>query len=157
MSAGVIFYRRKLMRFCEGWMRYVALLALGLFLAIGLIAQTETGQITGTIQDATGAVVPNATIAAKNVATGAVRSTSTNSTGLYVLPNLAPGEWDVMVGAGGFASQKLRMTIGVGAKVTLDRKLEVGTASTTVEVAEAAIQVNTESQTLSNTVSTQQI
>lgn len=142
------------MRMCA---RYAALLALGLFLVMGLMAQTETGQITGTIQDATGAVVPNATITAKNVANGAQRSTTTNSTGLFVLPNLPPGTWDVTIGAAGFANQKVRTTVDVGAKVAMDRKLEVGTASTTVDVAEGAVQVNTESQTLSSTITTQQV
>lgn len=142
---------------CGRSLRHIALLALGLFLVIGLIAQTETGQITGTIQDATGAVVPNATIAAVNVATGSQRSTTTNSTGLFVLPNLTPGEWDIGISAAGFANQKVRMAVDVGAKLTLDRKLEIGSSSVTVEVAEGAVQVNTESQTLSNTISTQQV
>jgi outer membrane receptor protein involved in Fe transport len=134
-----------------------ALLALGLILAIGLIAQTETGQITGTIQDPTGAVVPNATLSAQNVATGAQRSTTTNSTGLFVLPNLTPGTWDVTISAGGFATQRVRSVVEVGAKITMDRRLEVGTASTTVEVAAGAVQVNTESQTLSATINSQQV
>jgi hypothetical protein len=141
----------------RSWTRYVALLALGLFLVIGLIAQTETGQITGTIQDPTGAVVPNATITAVNATTGSQRSTATNSTGLFVLPNLTPGTWDVNITATGFTAQKVRTTVEVGAKITLDRKLEVGTASTTVEVAEGAVLVNTESQTLSSTINNQQV
>ncbi len=145
----------KFMRNC--WTRYVALLALGLFLVTGQIGQTETGQITGTIQDQSGAVVPNASITAVNAATGALRSTTTNSTGLFVLPNLTPGVWDVNISAAGFAAQKARTTVDVGAKITLDRRLEVGAASTTVEVAEGAAQVNTESQTLSATINNQQV
>ncbi len=139
------------------WARCVLLLVLGLVLAIGVNAQTETGQITGTIQDASGAVVPNATVAARNVATGSQRSTTTNSTGLFVLPNLAPGEWDVVITASGFTAQKVRTVVDVGGKVALDRRLEIGTAATTIEVAEGAVQVNTESQTLSNTIGTQQV
>ena len=66
----------------------------GLMLAaLMLWGQAETGQIVGTVQDASGAVVPNVTIAAKNVATGAQRTSATNTSGLYVLPNLPSGEW----------------------------------------------------------------
>jgi len=145
------------MQNCGYRARFFALLALGLFLVIGLVAQTETGQITGTIQDPTGAVVPNATITAKNVATGAIRSSATNASGLFVLPNLTPGTWDVTIAADGFATQRVRSAVEVGAKISIDRKLEVGTASTTVEVASSATQVNTESPTLSATINTQQV
>jgi len=63
----------------------------GLMLAaLMLWGQAETGQIVGTVQDASGAVVPNVTVAAKNVATGTQRATTTNTSGVYVLPNLRP-------------------------------------------------------------------
>jgi len=130
----------------------------GLMLAaLMLWGQAETGQISGTIQDASGAVVPNVAVAAKNVATGVQRSTATNTSGVYVLPNITAGDWEVTLSASGFASQKKRVTVDVGAKVTLDAKMEVGQTSTTVEVSTGVVQVNTESQTLSNTISNQQV
>ena len=130
----------------------------GLMLAaLMLWGQAETGQIIGTVQDASGAVVPNVTVAAKNIATGAQRATTTNTAGVYVLPSLSPGDWEITISASGFATQKKRVTIDVGAKVALDAKMEVGQTSTTVEVNAGAVQVNTESQTLSNTISNQQV
>jgi outer membrane receptor protein involved in Fe transport len=130
----------------------------GLMLAaLMLWGQAETGQISGTIQDASGAVVPNVAVAAKNVATGVQRATATNTSGVYVLPNITAGDWEVTLSASGFASQKKRVTVDVGAKVALDAKMEVGQTSTTVEVNAGAVQVNTESQTLSNTISNQQV
>jgi len=79
----------------------------GLMLAaLMLWGQAETGQIIGTVQDASGAVVPNVAIAAKNVATGAQRTTATNTAGVYVLPNLSAGDWEVTISASGFATQK---------------------------------------------------
>src|ERR1039458_3052239 len=70
----------------------------GLMLAaLMLWGQTETGQISGTIQDASGAVVPNVAVAAKNVATGVQRATATNTSGVYVLPNLRPGDWEITI------------------------------------------------------------
>jgi len=130
----------------------------GLMLAaLMLWGQAETGQIIGTVQDASGAVVPNVTVAAKNVETGTQRGTTTNTSGVYVLPNLRPGDWEITISASGFATQKKRVTVDVGAKVALDAKMEVGQTSTTVEVNAGAVQVNTESQTLSNTISNQQV
>ena len=130
----------------------------GLMLAaLMLWGQVETGQISGTVQDATGAVVPNVTVTAKGVTTGTMRSTVTNTAGVYVLPNLHPGDWEVTLSASGFSTQKKRVTVDVGAAVTMDAKMEVGQTSTTVEVNAGAVQVNTESQMVSNTISTQQV
>src|ERR1035438_7370330 len=115
----------------------------GLMLAaLMLWGQAETGQISGTIQDASGAVVPNVSVAAKNVATGVQRATATNTSGVYVLPNMTAGDWEITLSASGFASQKKRVTVDVGSKVTLDAKMEVGQTSTTVEVSAGAVQVN---------------
>jgi len=95
----------------------------GLMLAaLMLWGQAETGQIVGTVQDASGAVVPNVTVAAKNVATGTQRATTTNTSGVYVLPNLRPGDWEITISASGFATQKRRVTVDVGAKLALDAK-----------------------------------
>jgi len=130
----------------------------GLMLAVLMVwGQVETGQISGTVQDASGAVVPNVAIAARNVATGAQRATTTNAAGVYVIPSLAAGDWEITISASGFATQKKRVALEVGAKLTLDAKMEVGQTSTTVEVSAGAVQVNTESQTLSNTISNQQV
>ena len=131
---------------------------LGLLLAAAMVwGQVETGQISGTIQDASGAVVPNVSVTAKNVSTGVQRASTTNTAGVYVIPNVAPGEWEVTLSASGFASQKKLVKVDVGNKVTLDARMEVGQTSTTVEVSAGAVQVNTESQTLSNTISNQQV
>ncbi len=119
--------------------------------------QAETGQITGTVTDPTGAVVPNVTVTAKNTATGVSRATTTSTAGVYVIPNLPPGDYQVTFASNGFTTQKQTVTVGVGARVGADAHLEVGTASTVVEVAAGAVQVNTETQTLGSTLTTQEI
>ena len=68
-------------------------------------AQTETGTITGTITDPTGAVVPDAKVTARNVATNAVRVVTTNTAGTYIVSNLIPADYLVIVEAGGFTTQ----------------------------------------------------
>jgi outer membrane receptor protein involved in Fe transport len=132
------------------------LMALLLF-AAAAYAQTETGQITGTVFDPAGAVVPNAEITARNIANGSTRTTTSTSAGIYVVANLEPGDYDLTVAATGFETQKRRIQVAVGAKVGVDPHLVVGNTSTVVEVAANAVQVNTESQTLGSTINTQSI
>lgn len=145
------------MRFRIPWIGVSAFIAL-LLLVPGISwPQAETGQITGTITDPTGAVVPNVTVTARNTATGATRTTTTTGAGVYVVPSLPPGDYEMTVSAQGFSTRKQTVTVGVGARVGADFRLEVGTAATVVEVAAGAVQVNTETQTLGSTIDTQQV
>jgi hypothetical protein len=122
------------------------------------LAQTETGRIGGIVTDPTGAVVPGATVTVKSLGTSATRTAETNSTGAYIITNLPPGNYELTVGAKGFASSKRQITITVGGITAQDVSLSVGAASTTVEVTgEAATQVNTESQMLSDVVTSKQV
>ncbi len=122
-----------------------------------VFAQTETGTITGTVSDPTGAVVPSAKITVKNTATNAIRSSQTNSTGSYTVTNLPPGPYMVSVEASGFTTAQRPVEVTVGSRVGLDIALAVGQTGTTVEVSEMAATVNTETQTLSEVVTTKQI
>ena len=138
-----------------------ARVALCLVAVLGLSSvawsQTETGQITGAITDQTGAIVPNAAITATNTATGAVRDTTSSSSGDYTVSNLQPGEYLVLVQASGFAKFEQKVVLTVGAKLGLDIKLEIGKTGTTVQVSEATTPINTETQTLSTNVNQEQI
>lgn len=129
----------------------VCLAALFVFVFIAL-AQTETGQITGTVLDPTGAAIPNSTITAKDLSTNATRTNRSND-GSYVFPNLLAGRYEVTASATGFETQRQVMNVGVGSKLGLDFHLAVGAQATVVEVSETATQVNTETQTLGATVS----
>lgn len=131
----------------------ITLLALG----TSAFAQTETGQITGTVFDQTGAVVPNAAVTAKGVGTGTARTATASESGAYIITNLLPGDYEVSATATGFAETQERVALTVGAKATVDLHLQVGKASTVVEVGATAVQVNTETQTLSSTVSETQL
>ena len=135
---------------------FVAVALLAVTSGAGLMAQTETGQITGTVYDATGGVITTATVTAVDVATQAKRTTSPSS-GTYVFANLQSGVYQVTTSAAGFDTLKQTVTVAVGARVGLDSNLNVGSTTTVVEVAEAAVRVNTESQTVGATISTNEI
>src|SRR5579863_6632136 len=115
-------------------------------------AQTETGQITGTVLDQSNAAVPNATVTAKSEGTGVARSVTTGAAGAYTIVNLLPGDYTIGGTASGFAAFQRRVTVTVGARVGLDIHLEVGKAETVVEVSEAAVQIDTTTQTLGQVI-----
>src|SRR5580765_8631805 len=81
----------------------IALLCCCLPLALANAQSASSAQISGTVVDPQGAVVPGAKVTATNSATGVQRSVNTTSTGNYVIPNLQPGKYDVAVSAKGFA------------------------------------------------------
>jgi outer membrane receptor protein involved in Fe transport len=122
-----------------------------------LCAQTETGQITGTVTDPTGAGIPNATVTATSVSTGVVRTVTTSGDGAYNITNLLPGDYTLSVSAMGFTRSERRVTVTVGARVGQDVRLEVAAAATTVEVTESAAQINTETQTLGAVITQNQL
>src|SRR5258708_6432371 len=72
-----------------------------------LSAQTVTGSVGGTVSDPTGAVVPNATVIAHNIATGIDTQATTNAAGIYSIRFLPIGEYEVTVQAPGFTAAKL--------------------------------------------------
>ena len=132
----------------------LAVLCLG---AVSAFGQAETGQILGTVLDPTGASVPGATITIRSVATGSERTETTDAGGSFIFTNLQPDIYEVTISAAGFTTMKQRTTVTVGGKVGLDIKLEVGKAETVVEVSETAVTVNTETQTITQTIDTQQM
>ena len=65
------------------------------FLAVYSYGQTTNGLITGVVTDSSGASVPGVAITVTNPATGVIRSATSNDSGIYVVPQLAPGIYDV--------------------------------------------------------------
>lgn len=114
--------------------------------------QAETGQITGRVTDPTGAVIPNATVRVVSTSTGTERTTTTSNAGDFAVANLLPGEYSVSAESQGFSTFKQNVVVTVGSKVGLDVKLQIGQTGTVVQVAESAVKVNTETQTLGTVI-----
>lgn len=115
-------------------------------------AQVAGATITGTITDATGGIIANAQVSAKNVATSVVSTTKSNSDGLYTVTNLIPGEYQVTVGAPGFTTKVLNITLTVGAQRGLDVAMAVGQSQQTVQVTEEAPTIQLATATISGVV-----
>jgi outer membrane receptor protein involved in Fe transport len=113
-------------------------------------AQVAGANLSGTVTDASGAAVPNASISIKNTATGIARDITTDSDGFYSAPNLLPGIYDITVSAPGFStSVQTGLTLTVGASQGLNIPLKIGRASEQVVVTAAAPVVQLTSSTLS--------
>ena len=76
--------------------KLLAICAISLFATASAGAQVLYGSITGTVTDAGGAVLPNATVKVTNVETAQEASVSTNDVGGYTLSSLAPGTYDIV-------------------------------------------------------------
>lgn len=139
----------------------LAVLALAVF-AIGaprLVAQTpSTGALTGTVTDPSGAVITGATVTLTNTGTGQTRSTTTDANGSYKFGLLPPGTYSVAFSANGFQSSTVpSVSVNVTETAVLDRKLEVGAATTQVTVEATAEAIQTQNASNGGTVSGQEI
>jgi len=138
---------------------YLLLVAtLVLLFPILALGQTETGTITGTVTDPSGAVIPNATVTVTDTSTGAVRTAASDSSGIYVISNLLPASYSVAVEASGMKKTTTRVQVTVGAKIGMNFKMELGSANTVVEVSGGgAEQVNTETQQIGTEITSQEV
>ncbi|MGH9969540.1 MAG: carboxypeptidase regulatory-like domain-containing protein [Pyrinomonadaceae bacterium] len=126
-------------------------------LANSLAAQTFRGTILGTVTDPNGAVVPDANVTAKNVATGIERSAITDAFGNYSISELQIGNYQVVVQKSGFEPLTINgVTVEVAAERRVDASLAVGGTANQVIIA-ATAQVETTTNTLGGTISTRAV
>src|SRR5688500_7501252 len=101
-----------------------------------LHAQTGMGKIQGTITDATGASVPGAKVEATHVQTSRPYATETNQEGFYIFPAVQNGQYKLVISAPGMDNFAGEFLLQTGATAVVDAALKVGSATTTVTVAE---------------------
>jgi hypothetical protein len=114
--------------------RFFLVLILVLCVAGLALAQTDTARLIGTITDATGAVLPNATVMVTNTGTGRTVTVQTSGSGEYTLNALSAGKYHVEVSATGFKTETANLTLEVSQVQEISLKLQTGAAATTVDV-----------------------
>lgn len=126
-------------------LRYFLFVCLLLLLVVPTQAQVYTGSITGLVQDPSGAYVPNASVVLTDMDKGLTYSTTTDSSGRYVLRALPPSTYSIRVEAAGFRSERQnKIILDVNQNLTLNVSVQVGTAQETVEVTGQAPVLSTE-------------
>jgi hypothetical protein len=128
-----------------------------LFVSVPVHAQVTGATLSGTVTDASGAVIAGAQVSIKNTATGITKDSTTDSAGFYTVPNLQAGPYEVKATAKGFSTAASSVTLAVGAQQTLNMPMKVGETSQTVEVTEAAPQIDLTSSTLTGQVESQTV
>ena len=135
------------------------LLMLGLGLLVGVRAQTSTvGNISGTVRDPAGAVIPRAEVVIRQERTGFSRTVITNGGGFYSAPSLPVGRYSVSTAPRGFKKTvNTEIDLHLGENLVVNMSVEVGQVSETVNVSNEAAQVETRSGSVSSLVSGKQV
>ena len=109
-----------------------------------VFGQATDGNMVGTIMDATGAAVPGATVTITNTATGIKYVSKSGSLGEYRFNNVPSGSYDVSATASGFSTATLKdVTVNLNATITANLTMQVGQLTTTIEVSEGAVTIDT--------------
>jgi hypothetical protein len=98
------------------------------------LAQADTGRIIGTVTDASGAVLPNATVSITNTGTGRVVTVQTGGAGEYAVSALGAGQYHLEVRATGFKTESADVTLEVSQVREISLKLQTGSTATTIDV-----------------------
>src|SRR5438132_6694686 len=114
-----------------------------LFFAMNGFAQVINATLSGTVTDATGALIPGVEITATQIETGVVSTTVTNESGAYQFPSLQPGPYRVAATLAGFQSQIFQIPLGTSQQIRQNFTLQVGAVAQAVEVSVAADQLLT--------------
>ena len=124
--------------------RFLSVGLLVLALSSGVVWAQATAQISGTVRDQSGAVLPGVEITVTQTDMGVTRNTITNETGSYLLPNLALGSFRLEAGLSGFRTYvQTGIVLQVNSSPVINPVLEVGQVTEQVEVQANAAMVET--------------
>lgn len=131
----------------------IACLLTSMFCLPRVEAQTFRGTILGTITDSSGAVVAEAPVTARNVATGVERTTVTDGAGSFAIPELPVGVYEVRIEKPGFQTARITdVKVEVASERRVDATLAPAGSTTAVDVRANAVQVESTSNTLGGTI-----
>jgi hypothetical protein len=132
---------------------FTAIVVTALFCSVSAFAQNIRGTILGTVTDETGAVIRGAKVTAHHIATGLIRSDTTNDSGEYTLPQLPVGIYAVSAEQPGFKKvERPNIELRVDDNLRVNLVLSVGQVTETVSIVDAAPVINTDSATVGNVV-----
>ena len=139
-------------------LRCLGLLGAMLLYASAAFSQGSAGAITGTIADASGALIPGVEVTAVNVATNLTRQVVTNESGSYRIEPLPLGTYTVSAELTGFRKEvRANVKVDIDARLRIDFKLEVGGVNEVIEVTGAAPVVQTDSSVIGQVVDQRKI
>lgn len=133
------------------------ILALVLLTGVSTFGQERSGELNGVVKDASGAVVPNATVTITNKASSRVFTTKSGSDGTYVARELEPGRYSVLFEAQGFSKNELAdVSLLVGQRLKVDASLTVGGVEQTVQITGEAPLIDTSRTSISHNVTSEE-
>ncbi len=141
-----------------GIRKHSLLLVLTAVLTLPLYSQINTATIVGRVTDPSGATIPDADVSVESVATGTTRQAKSNSDGVFSVPSLQPGEYNLTVTKSGFSTAKEpNVQLAVNQTANLTIALQVGQTSQSVEVTSSAPLLETATAGLGTVVQTKEI
>src|ERR1700730_3606439 len=127
-------------------------LTIGLLFSMPVHAQVAGATLTGAVTDVQGGAIADAKVSVRNVATNVLVETATNASGVFTVPNLNAGDYEVSISASGFSTAMSKVALTVGAKQEMNLSLAVGQVTQQVTVTDAAPQVQLATSTMSGNV-----
>lgn len=119
--------------------------------------QTNTGEIGGVVRDASGGVMPGASVTARHPASGAVVERVTDDKGRFFFPALRIGQWEIAVVLSGFAPQTQRVALEIGRTLALDFTLGLGGLQEQVTVESRAPLLQTRTAEVSDVIENREV
>jgi hypothetical protein len=135
----------------------ILLIMLGLLMAASASAQAIYGEITGTVTDPSGAVVPGARVTTHDVDRGVDYVVTGNSSGNFTQTHLLPGHYNVRISATGFADYAVDAVVQVDSTTRITAEMQVGGSTQTVSVTGEAPLLKTDRADVSNTLTANQL
>jgi hypothetical protein len=128
--------------------------ALVLFALGAARSEAQSATLTGVVSDSSNAVIPNATVEVLEVSTQTRQAAKTNASGFYSVANIMPGVYTITVKSAGFETDtRTSVEVSIGAKLSLDFALKVGSQSDTVQVDGSGAEINTTDASVSTLIS----
>jgi hypothetical protein len=136
----------------------MSIVMLTIFFSIAASAQVTTGQISGTVEDASGAALPGVIVTVIDLQTSLRRTATSDSSGFYLVSNLPPGNYRVRVEQNGFKTwDQSNIPLNAGDRVSINPELQIGAVSETVTISATGEKVETDNGSVGQLIDGNQV